>query len=193
MLVFAVRGLLLALFNLCLTFVVIQASTAQPSTSSSIKCPSNITIHSKGYFHIYLKLNESGAYGIFPPLLKNISKHCCGQQEVTVTFVKETSRLPIHNLLYDGRHDPSNDEKANSTLNFYFPVFTAKEDAVMVHKDFYFVELLRSPGPVLLMLTEEIEDAPDPSTVLIASWPLFLLLIIMAAVVGIIGWFLVST
>lgn len=62
----------------------------------------------------------------------------------------------------------------------------------MVHKDFYFVELLKSPGPVLLMLAEEIEDTPDPSTVLIASWPLFLLLIIMAAVVGIIGWFLVS-
>lgn len=92
-------------------------------------------------------------------------------------------------MLYNGRYSSPKDE---STLNFYFPVFTTQRDATMIHKDFYFVELLKSPGPVLLMLMDAIVDAPDPSAVLLASWPLFLLLIIMAAVVGILGWFLVS-
>ena len=159
-------------------------------------CPKSITIHSKPYFETYLKIFRNGnTSGILPPLLvENVSSVCCDGQDLSIKFVTETTGISVQKLLF---LEQKRREKAkifdNTSLDFYFPAYTTKSDASIVYKEFYFIEVMKSPGPAFIMLIEELKEAPDPSIVLIECWPIFVLLLVMAWVVGIIGWFLVST
>jgi hypothetical protein len=157
-------------------------------------CPSNITIHSKGFFEAYLKILENGSTsGIFPRLLTvNVSKVCCGGQNISIRFVNETTRTSVRTLLHLERETREGQPFDNTTLDFYFPAYTTTSEATVVYKEFHFIEIVKSPGPAFIMLIDELQEAPDPSVVLIECWPIFVLLLVMAWVVGIIGWFLVS-
>ena len=160
-------------------------------------CPSNIMIHSKRFFEAYLKILENGSTsGIFPPLLvDNVSAVCCDNRNISIKFVNETSRTSVQKLLYNERENRRRSRRQfdNNTLDFYFPAYTTKPDATTVYKDFYYVEVVRSPGPAFVVLIDQLEEAPDPTVVLIECWPIFVLLLVMAWVVGIIGWFLDRT
>ena len=179
--------------------VYIHAQTVDNSTQTALYseyCPSHITIHSKRYFESYLKIWQNGSTsGIFPPLLtENVSATCCNGQNISIKFVNETSRISVKKLLFTEREkrEKSGKDFDNTTLDFYFPVYTKESEATKVYRDFYFIEVVQSPGPAFVVLVEDLKEAPDPSLVLIECWPIFVLLLVMAWVVGIIGWFLVS-
>jgi hypothetical protein len=159
-------------------------------------CPRDIRIHSKRFFEAYLKIWGNGSTsGIFPPLLiENVSAVCCEGQKISIRFMNETSRLSVQKLLYNERERRERGQTPfdNRTLDFYFPAYTTKPDATEVYKEFAFVEVVKSPGPAFVVLVSQLEDSPDPTVVLIECWPIFVLLLVMAWVVGIIGWFLVS-
>ncbi|CAB3993744.1 Potassium voltage-gated channel subfamily F member 1 [Paramuricea clavata] len=172
---------------------VITLLTACIAVQAIKNCPSNITINSKGYFEAYLKILENGSTsGIFPRLLTvNVSRVCCGgEQNISIRFVNETTRTSVRTLLYLERETREGKPFDNTTLDFYFPAYTTTSEATEVYKEFHFIEIVKSPGPAFIMLIDELQEAPDPSVVLIECWPIFVLLLVMAWVVGIIGWFL---
>lgn len=171
---------------------IVSSEPSNGFNTASRKCPSNIIINAKNFFEVYLQKNASGTFGLFPQILNNVSKACCGEQKVEIMYLNETSRLSIQNLLYHARERLGEDQENNNTLVFYFPTHSSHDESSYVFKEFYYVQIMKSPGPAFIMLTEELQKAPDPTKILIECWPIFLLLIIMAWVVGVIGWFLVS-
>ena len=180
-------------FTACTNVQATNTTVNDPNHSR--RCPSNITIRSKRYFTTYLRIHENGsAFGIFPPLLMdNLSAVCCDGQNISITFLNETSKTSVQKLLFTEyeRRERLNYHD-NDSLDFYFPSYTTQSDASEVYKVFYFIEVMRSPGPAFVMLLDEVQEPPDPSLILIECWPIFVLLLVMAWVVGIIGWFLVS-
>ena len=170
-------------------------TTGQAKLYNGKHCPTTITIHAKRYFEAYLKIGRNGSTsGIFPPLLtRNLSTNCCQGQSISIEFVNETTRTSVQKLLWEESEKRKRSNVFNNTsLEFYFPTYTTKADFSKVYKEFYFIEVMKSPGPAFVMLVEELEEPPDPSLVLIECWPIFMLLLVMAWVVGIIAWFLVS-
>ncbi|XP_028393849.1 uncharacterized protein LOC114518121 [Dendronephthya gigantea] len=169
-----------------------STQTENNEPTETMKCPRKITIRSKPYFTTYLRIFGNGSTsGIFPPLLMdNVSAMCCKGQNISFKFVNETSRTSVQRLLFVEQEKREYGKFDNTTLDVFFPTFTVNAERSRVYKDFYFIEVMKSPGPAFIMLRSEIEEAPDPSMILIECWPIFVLLLIMAWVVGIIGWFL---
>lgn len=179
--------------------VCVKVKAVNKSQGDSVEyrkhCPKTITINAKRYFEAYLRIWPNGsAGGIFPPLLtRNLSTECCQGENISIKFVNETTQTSVQRLLWDkSEKQERRNVFSNTSMEFYFPTYTTKAESSLVYKEFYFIEVMKSPGPAFVMLVEELQEAPDPSLVLIECWPIFLLLLVMAWVVGIVAWFLVS-
>lgn len=163
-------------------------------TNTYHRCPSTVNIYTKRYFNNYIEIFDNGTVsGIFSPLLQdNLAKVCCEGENISINFVNETSNFSVQKILFTKRDERRKSQSFDSkTLDLYFPTFTASFEASRAYKEFYFVEIMRSPGPALIMLADELKLGTDPTRVLIECWPLFVLLFVMAWFVGILGWFLV--
>ena len=155
-------------------------------------CPrlKRIKIHFKPYYETFFDKTGS-KNSSYPDILRNASKLCCNSSFLDFLPVN-ASHKDIEELIQE--ESCAKVEKNDSTLSFFFPVFVKSGKSVVFDEQFQFVQLAKSPGPVIMMLTSEMQKMKVPASVAIReSWPLFVLILCLSATVGFLGWLLVSS
>ena len=170
-------------------FATVQSSKCLKKKKDGSICPrsTNIEIKFKPYYDMYFNRNGS-KNSLYPLILRIASSQCCNS--ITLDFVPINSSRGIEELVED---DSCYKEDKNDTkLTFFFPVFTKAEKKVVFDEEFLFVQLMKSPGPALLMLKSEKDKMKVSAAVAIReSWPLFILIVSLSATVGLLSWFMV--
>ena len=154
-------------------------------------CPTSkrITIHFKPYYEVFFDKTGS-RHSIYPDILRNASKLCCTSSDLQFIPVN-SSHKDIEELIQD--ESCAKEEQNDSNLSFFFPVFVKSGRKLVFDDEFQFVELAKSPGPVIMMLTSEKQKMKVTASVAVReSWPLFVLIMCLSATVGFLGWLLVS-
>lgn len=182
-------ALLVLLIVVAVTFANGQSFRCHTKQKDGSNCPrsTNIEIKFKPYYDMYIDRNGS-TDSIYPLILTLASSECC--KSSTLDFVPINSSMNIEELVEDERC--YKEDKNDTKLTFYFPVFTKVDKKVVFDQSFQFVQLMKSPGPALLMSTS-VKDKMKVSAAMAiqGSWSLFVLIVSLSASVGLLGWCLV--
>jgi hypothetical protein len=153
-------------------------------------CPrlKHIKIHYKPYYEIFFDKTGS-RNSLYPDILRNASKLCCNSSVLDFLPVNG-SHKDIEELMEE--LSCAKAERNDSGLSFFFPVYVKSGKKVVFDEQYPFVELAKSPGPVIMMLTSEKQKMKVTASVAVReSWPLFVLILCLSATVGALGWLLV--
>ena len=153
-------------------------------------CPrvKRIAIHFKPYYETFFDKTGSRK-SLYPEMLRNATRMCCNSSVLHFIPVNGTQK-DIEELIQE--ESCSKVEQNDSSLSFFFPVFVKSGRKVVFDEEFKFVQLAKSPGPVIMMLTSEKQKMKVTASVAVReSWPLFVLIICLSATVGLLGWLLV--
>lgn len=171
-----------------------SASLCQAKQQDGSVCPrlKRIKVNFKQYFDVLFDKTGSNE-SLYPAILRNASKMCCNESILDFEPVSIGNRSKdTEELIQEERC--SKEERNDSALSFFFPVYAKSGQKLVFDDDFNFLELVKSPGPVIMMLTSEKQKMKVPASVAIrGSWPLFVLIISLSTTVGLLGWLLVSS
>ena len=153
-------------------------------------CPRSkrIKIHFKPYYEIFFDKTGSRD-SLYPDILRNATALCCNSSVLDFIPVNG-SHKDIEELIQD--ESCAKVERNDSSLSFFFPVIVKSGKKVAFDEEFQFLQLVKSPGPVIMMLTSEKQKMKVTASVAVReSWPLFVLILCLSATVGLLGWLLV--
>jgi hypothetical protein len=153
-------------------------------------CPRSkrIKIYFKPYYEIFFDKTGS-RNSLYPDILRNASRLCCNSSILDFIPVNG-SHKDIEELIQE--ESCAKLQRNDSSLSFFFPVYVKSGKKVAFHEEFQFVHLVKSPGPVIMMLTSEKQKMKVTASVAVRnSWPLFVLILCLSATVGLLGWLLV--
>ena len=164
--------------------------TAKPQDGSVCPGIKRIEIYFKPYYETFFDKTGSNK-SLYPDMLRNASEMCCNSSILDFIPVNST-HYDIEELIQEERC--AKVERNESSLSFFFPVFVKSGRKVAFDEEFEFVQLAKSPGPVIMMLTSEKQKMKVTASVAVReSWPLFVLIICLSATVGLLGWLLVRS
>lgn len=151
-------------------------------------CPKHIKFHFKPYYEIFFDKTGS-ENSLYPEILRNASLACCNSSHLEFIPVNSSTR-DIEELIED--ESCAKAKHNDSSLSFFFPVFVKSGKKAAFDDDFQFVQLAKSAGPVVMMLTSEKQEMKVTASVAVQnSWPLLVLIMCLSATVGLLGWLLV--
>lgn len=154
-------------------------ATPNPSQCPKAPCPSSLQID---WWEIppYIYKDKGEVQGIFPKILTELVKHCCG---VCV-------KLSYREIVSNDSEVVKNQIGKNGTL-ISLPIYGDMKDVTF--QNFPFYPVVESPGVVFIVKKEDSSTAAKAvMDAVFQGWPVLVLTLIMAALSGIIVWALVS-
>ncbi|XP_028394000.1 uncharacterized protein LOC114518237 isoform X2 [Dendronephthya gigantea] len=179
---------LLIVLAVFLKYIHGDSSCSERQRDGSV-CPRSkrIEIHFKPYYEIFFDKTGS-RNSLYPDILRNASATCC-KSSVLEFIPVNSSTKDIEELIQD--ESCTKVKNNDSSLSFFFPVFVKSGKKAAFDDDFQFVQLAKSAGPVIMMLTSEKQKMKVTASVAVRnSWPLFVLIMCLSATVGLLGWLL---